>query len=80
MPSREAVLKAAADLEGVAADMKELVEVLRSPAVQYPYAHVYEMRHRLGRIVAALGVGAPNINPMRTAKDWDDALEIGPLG
>jgi hypothetical protein len=79
MPSRKAVLKAASDLEEMAADMKELVEVLRCPSVQYPYAHVYEMRHRLGRIVSSLGAGVPGINEMKVAEDWDNSLEIGAL-
>ena len=56
----EKVTKAAAELEELAADMKQAVIDLRESGNQvFAYERVYHLRTALGRIVQSLGVGVP---------------------
>lgn len=68
---------AAAEIEELAIEAKEIVSLLRSGVPSdYGYALVYELRKRLSQTVAELGAGVPSRRNTRLAIDALDA-QIG---
>lgn len=70
MTSREKDLKAADELENLIPYMKEIVNVIRD---DYPnpgdsYALIYDLRYRIGKIVATLGFDVPSRRRREIAK------------
>ena len=62
MSNMDKVAQAANDLENLASDMKQAVIDLRSDGLidsAYAYWRVYDLRRRLGQVVAELGAGVP---------------------
>lgn len=64
MPTRQQVMEAAAEVEKLAALMKQAVLDLRADSNtdrgrEFAYARVYDIRWRLGRIANRLGYGVP---------------------
>lgn len=68
--------EAADELEALTGAMKEIVILLRQGSGQSPdkaYALVYELRKRIGYVVANLGVGAPLSASSKYAADIIDS-------
>jgi hypothetical protein len=65
-PEEQKVVKASADLEDLAAELRDIINEMRQRPTDtaYAYALTYNFRTDLGRVVASLGAGKPSMKVM----------------